>query len=255
MAKYASCRPGRLDALRTRRHRRPRVPDGGADVDRRGRGRPRGRIRSFPNQTDFRDPDGEPLSRPTIFGAKLAALLLFARLVRRRHARGAAAARLAHDDRHVKDGIILSPPRRRSRFRARLGSVFAALAMLPCTARSCCSRLARGSLAFSGAVRSLMIGRSFCHCRSSAGCPAPQTRVRVRSLVARVDAPAWFVGLERWLDRRRSISQRSLPSPRSAQWVSWSSRWSATCCYTAVSIGCTLKPAVSRKSGCQAITR
>ena len=152
----------------------------------------------FPNQLDFRILMAEPLSRPTIFGAKLAALLLFAGLfVAGTHVALAPLATLTMLGMFRTGSFVISAtgvcrverarePLRRTRDRS---GAWRADAL-------CSARAARGVLR---QVRSATIGTLLLSLPFVARLPAVDRAFAADAWWLRLVPPAWFVGLERWL--------------------------------------------------------
>ncbi len=148
----------------------------------------------FPNHTDFRVLMAEPLSRPTVFGAKLAALLLFGGLfVAGAHL---ALTPLAALTMLNSGSLVISV----SAFAVSsvLASLFAALAIV--AVHGVLVLLApRGRLvAVSGAVRSATIGALLLCLPLIGRLPAADRAFAADAWWLRLAPPAWFVGLERW---------------------------------------------------------
>ena len=96
----------------------------------------------FPDETDFRILMAEPLSRSVVFGAKLAALLLFGGLFVVGSHVGAAAARRADADRRGQDGLGRPGGDGVRGVEPRRQPVRGARRSWPSTACWCCSRRA-----------------------------------------------------------------------------------------------------------------
>ena len=152
----------------------------------------------FPNQLDFRILMAEPLSRPTIFGAKLAALLLFAGLFAAgTHVALAPLAMLTMLG-MLRDGSFMSHATAFAVSSA-LASLFAALAIVGVHGVLVLFAPRARLLAFSGAVRSVTIGGLLLSLPLVARLPAADRAFAADAWWLRLAPPAWFVGLERWL--------------------------------------------------------
>ena len=152
----------------------------------------------FPNQLDFRILMAEPLSRPTIFGAKLAALLLFAGLfVAGTHVALAPLATLTMLGMVRTGSFVISALA--FAVSSALASLFAALAIVAVHgALMLCAPRAR-LVAFSSMVRSATIGTLLLSLPFVARLPAVDRAFAADAWWLRLVPPAWFVGLERWL--------------------------------------------------------
>ena len=201
----------------------------------------------FPNQLDFRILMAEPLSRPTIFGAKLAALLLFGGLfVAGTHVALAPLAALTMLGMLRTGSFVITLAS--FAVSSALASLFAALAIVAVHGALVLFAPRARLVAFSGAVRSVTIGGLLLV--SAARRPAPGRRPRVRERTPggsdwypRRGSSDWSAG-----SSAISVSLRLLLSPRSA-----------TVSVLAVSVGSyvllyrrfdrvTLQPAVSRRA-------
>jgi len=152
----------------------------------------------FPDQTDFRILMAEPLSRSTIFGAKLAALLLFGGLV-------AAGTHLALVPLAtltmlgmVKTGAFLAAAMAFA-ISSALASLFAALAIVAMHGLLVLFAPRARRTAFSGAVRSVTIGGLLLSLPLVARLPATSSALANGAWWLWLAPPTWFVGLERWL--------------------------------------------------------
>jgi hypothetical protein len=153
----------------------------------------------FPDQTDFRVLMAEPLSRLTIFASKLAALLLFVSLfIAAAHVALLPLAALTMIG-AIKTGSLLATALAFA-FSSAIGGISAALAVIALHGALVLLAPRARLLAFSGTVRSILIG----------------VLVLSLPLIGRLPGtagafaspgawwlpwapPAWFVGLERWL--------------------------------------------------------
>ena len=152
----------------------------------------------FPNQLDFRILMAEPLSRPTIFGAKLAALLLFGGLfVAGTHVALAPLAALTMLG-MLRTGSFVSHAAAFAVSSA-LASLFAALAIVGVHGVLVLFAPRARLVAFSGAVRSVTIGGLLLSLPLVARLPAADRAFAADAWWLRLAPPAWFVGLERWL--------------------------------------------------------
>jgi hypothetical protein len=152
----------------------------------------------FPDRTDFRVLMAEPLSRTTIFAAKLVSLLLFVGLF-------VAAAHLALLPLAaftlvgaLQTGAFLSTAAAFA-FCSAIGSLFAALAVVAFHGVLALFAPRERLLAFSGAVRSLLIGALMLALPLIARLPGTAHAFAADAWWLRWTPPAWFVGLERWL--------------------------------------------------------
>jgi hypothetical protein len=152
----------------------------------------------FPNQLDFRILMAEPLSRPTIFGAKLAALLLFAGLfVAGTHLALAPLAALTMIGMFKAGSFVISALA--FAVSSALASLFAALAIVAVHGALMLSAPRARLVAFSGIVRSATIGTLLLSLPFVARLPALDRAFAADAWWLRLAPPAWFVGLERWL--------------------------------------------------------
>jgi hypothetical protein len=149
----------------------------------------------FPNQTDFRILMAEPLSRPTIFGAKLAALLLFGGLfVAGSHLALAPLATLTM----LRTGSYVITAAAFAVSSA-FASLFAALAIVAVHGVLVLLAPRARLVVVSGAVRSVTIGGLLLALPLVARFPAADRAFATDAWWLRLAPPAWFVGLERWL--------------------------------------------------------
>jgi hypothetical protein len=149
----------------------------------------------FPNQTDFRILMAEPLSRPTIFGAKLAALLLFGGLfVAGTHLALAPLAALTM----FRTGTFAISAAAFAVSSA-LASLFAALAIVAAHGGLVLFAPRGRLVAVSAAVRSVTIGVLVLSLPLLLRLPAAGRAFAADAEWLRLAPPAWFVGLERWL--------------------------------------------------------
>jgi hypothetical protein len=150
----------------------------------------------FPNQTDFRILMAEPLSRPTIFGAKLAALLLFGGLfVAGTHVALAPLATLTM----LRTGSSFVVTAAAFAVSSALASLFAALAIVGVHGLLVLLAPRARLVAVSGAVRSATLGGLLLSLPLLARLPAANRAFAADAWWLRLAPPAWFVGLERWL--------------------------------------------------------
>jgi hypothetical protein len=152
----------------------------------------------FPDRTDFRILMAEPLSSRTIFTAKLASLLLFVSLV-------VAAAHLALVpltaltlSGAMKAGSVVSAAMAFAGA-SLSGSLFAALAVVAVQGLLVLFAPRRRVLAFSGAVRSVLVGVLVLSLPLVARLPATAAAFASNAWWLGWAPPAWFAGLERWL--------------------------------------------------------
>ncbi len=152
----------------------------------------------FPDQTDFRVLMAEPLSRLTIFGSKLASLLLFGGMfVAGTHLALLPLAALTMLG-AVKSGSILTVAPAFA-FSSLLGSFFAGLAIVAVHGLLVLLAPRARLLAFSGAVRSFLIGVLVLSLPLVARLPGTARAFSSNAWWLPYTPPAWFVGLERWL--------------------------------------------------------
>jgi hypothetical protein len=152
----------------------------------------------FPDQTDFRVLMAEPLSRSTIFGSKLASLLLFGGLfVAGTHLALLPLMALTMIG-AVKFGSILTVAPAFA-FSSLIGSLFAGLAIVAVHGLLILLAPRARLLAFSGAVRSLLIGVLVLSLPLVARLPGTAKAFSSNAWWLPYTPPAWFVGLERWL--------------------------------------------------------
>ena len=152
----------------------------------------------FPDQTDFRILMAEPLSRLTIFTSKLASLLLFVGLV----VAGTHLALLP-----LTTFTMIGALKTGSMFTTAMAfgvsslsaSLFAALAVVAVHGLLLTFALHARVLAFSGAVRSVLIGALVLCLPLIARLPGTAAAFASDARWLRWVPPAWFVGLERWL--------------------------------------------------------
>ena len=152
----------------------------------------------FPDRTDFRILMAEPLSRLTIFGSKLASLLLFGGLfVAGAHLALLPLAALTLIG-AMKTGSLITTAIA-FWFSSVLGSLFAALAIVAVHGLLVLVAPRARLLAFSGAVRSVLIGALVLSLPLVARLPATAGAFASNAWWLVWTPPAWFVGLERWL--------------------------------------------------------
>jgi hypothetical protein len=152
----------------------------------------------FPDQTDFRILMAEPLSRRTIFTAKLASLLLFVGLF----VAGTHLALLPLTSftmiGAMKTGSILTTAVAFA-LSSVIGSFFAALAVVAVHGLLVLFAPGARLLVFSGAVRSLLIGVLVLSFPLVARLPGTAAAFASDAWWLPWAPPAWFAGLERWL--------------------------------------------------------
>ena len=152
----------------------------------------------FPDQTDFRILMAEPLSRLTIFASKLASLLLFVGLfVAGTHLALLPLAALTMIG-AMKTGSILAAAMAFA-LSSVIGSFFAALAVVAVHGLLVLVAPRARLLAFSGAVRSVLIGVLVLSLPLVARLPGTAAAFASDAWWLPWAPPAWFVGLERWL--------------------------------------------------------
>ena len=155
----------------------------------------------FPDRTDFRILMAEPLSRLTIFTSKLASLLLFVGLfVACAHAALLPLAALTLMGAMERGSILTAAVA--FAFSSLSGSLFAALAVVAVHGLLILIALVAPGvrlLAFSGAVRSVLIGVLVLSLPLIARLPATAAAFASGAWWLQWTPPAWFVGLERWL--------------------------------------------------------
>jgi hypothetical protein len=152
----------------------------------------------FPDRTDFRVLMAEPLSRRTIFASKLASLLLFAGLF----IAGAHVALLPLTAftlvAAIKTGTFVATAMSYA-FSSVGGSLFAALAIVAVHGALALLAPPGRVLAFSGAVRSIVIGALVVSLPLIGRLPGAANAFASNAWWLPWVPPAWFVGLERWL--------------------------------------------------------
>jgi hypothetical protein len=152
----------------------------------------------FPDRTDFCVLMAEPLSRATVFGAKLVSLLLFAGLVvGGTHLALLPMAALTMIG-AMKTGSIFSVALA-FWFSSVIASLFAALAITAVHGALVLLAPRARLVVFSGAVRSLLIGMLVLSLPLVARLPATASAFASNAWWLPWTPPAWFVGLERWL--------------------------------------------------------
>lgn len=152
----------------------------------------------FPDETDFRILMAQPLSRLTIFGSKLASLLLFGGLfVGGAHLALFPMAALTMMG-AIKDGSIVTTATAFV-FSSAMGSLFAALAIVAIHGLLVLFAPASRLLVFSGAVRSCMIGLLVLSLPLVGRLPAAASAFSSNAGWLPWVPPAWFAALERWL--------------------------------------------------------
>jgi hypothetical protein len=152
----------------------------------------------FPDRTDFRILMAEPLSRLTIFTSKLASLLLFVGLfIVGTHLALLPLAALTLVG-TMKTGSIVTAALAFAGSSVS-GSVFAALAVVAVHGLLVLFAPRARQLAFSGAVRSLLVGGLVLSLPLIARLPATAAAFASGAWWLAWAPPTWFVGLERWL--------------------------------------------------------
>jgi hypothetical protein len=152
----------------------------------------------FPDRTDFRILMAEPLSRLTIFGSKLASLLLFSGLfVAGAHLALLPLAGLTMIGAMKTGSIVMTAAA--FGFSSVLGSLYAALAIVAVHGLLVLVAPRARLLVFSGAVRSCLIGALVLSLPLIARLPATEGAFSSNAWWLPWVPPAWFVGLERWL--------------------------------------------------------
>lgn len=152
----------------------------------------------FPDDTDFRILMAEPLSRRVVFGAKLAALLLFGGLfIAGTHVGVFPLAALTLIG-GIKTGSFLAAT---AAFVAAslAASLFAALAILAVHGLLVLLASRSHLLAFSGAVRTLLISGLVLALPLVTRLPGAAGAFEAKAWWLPWAPPAWFAGLERWL--------------------------------------------------------
>ena len=152
----------------------------------------------FPDRTDFRILMAEPLSRLTIFGSKLAALLLFSGLfVAGAHLALLPVAALTLMG-AMQTGSLISTAAAFA-FSSVLGSLFAVLAIVAVHGLLVLLAPRAQLVVFSGAVRSVLVGALVLSLPLVARLPATAGAFSSNAWWLPWVPPAWFVALERWL--------------------------------------------------------
>jgi hypothetical protein len=152
----------------------------------------------FPDATDFRVLMAEPLSRVTVFGSKLASLLLFAGLfIAGTHLALVPLAGLTLIGAMSTGSIVAAAAA--FWIASLFGSVFAALGVVATHGVLVLLAPRARLVAFSGAVRSVMIGVLVLSLPLVARLPAAERAFASQAWWLRWAPPAWFAGLERWL--------------------------------------------------------
>jgi hypothetical protein len=152
----------------------------------------------FPDQTDFRVLMAEPLSRLTIFASKLAALLLFVSLfIAATHVALLPLAALTMIG-AIKTGSILATATAFA-FSSVIGSICAALTVIAVHGTLVLLAPRARVLAFSGTVRSILIGMLVLSLPLVGRLPGTASAFASGAWWLPWTPPAWFVGLERWL--------------------------------------------------------
>jgi hypothetical protein len=152
----------------------------------------------FPDQTDFRVLMAAPLSRLTVFASKLASLLLFVSLfIAGTHIALLPLAALTMIG-AMKTGSVLAAAMAFA-FSSVIGSLCAALAVVAVHGTLVLLAPRTRLLAFSGTVRSLLIGMLVLSLPLVGRLPGTAEAFASRAWWLVWAPPAWFVGLERWL--------------------------------------------------------
>jgi hypothetical protein len=152
----------------------------------------------FPDQTDFRVLMAEPLSRLTIFASKLAALLLFVSLfIAATHLALLPLASLTLIG-AMKTGSLFATAAAFA-FSSVTGSICAALAVIAVHGALVLLAPRARLLAFSGTVRSLLIGLLVMSLPLIGRLPGTASAFAAGAWWLPWTPPAWFVGLERYL--------------------------------------------------------
>jgi hypothetical protein len=152
----------------------------------------------FPDQTDFRVLMAEPLSRLTIFASKLAALLLFVFLfIAATHVALLPLAALTMIG-AIKTGSILATATAFA-FSSLIGSICAALTVIAIHGALVLLAPRARVLAFSGTVRSILIGMLVMSLPLVGRLPGTASAFASGAWWLAWAPPAWFTGLERWL--------------------------------------------------------
>ena len=163
----------------------------------------------FPDRTDFRILMAEPLSRLTIFGSKLASLLLFGGLfVAGTHVALLPLAALTMIG-AMKTGALVTTCDGVLCSRACSASLFAALAIVAVHGLLVLLAPRARLLAFSGAVRSFLIGVLVLSLPLVARLPATAGAFASDAWWLPWAPPAWFVGPRALADRRCAAAPRS----------------------------------------------
>lgn len=152
----------------------------------------------FPDETDYRILMAEPLSRLTIFGAKLAALLLFGGLfVAGTHV--ALLPLLMLTLLGAARGGTLVPAASAFALSTVMASLFAAMAIVAVHGLLVILAPRARLLTLSAVARSLLIGALVLSLPFIARLPGAASAFASDAWWVRWAPPAWFVGLERWL--------------------------------------------------------
>jgi hypothetical protein len=152
----------------------------------------------FPDLTDFRVLMTEPLSRLTIFASKLASLLLFVcLLIAGTHVALLPLAALTMT-RAIETGSVVTTMMAYA-FSSVSGSLCVALAVIAVHGTLVLLAPRARLLAFSGTVRSLLIGMLVLSLPLVARLPGTARAFASGAWWLPWTPPAWFVGLERWL--------------------------------------------------------
>ena len=152
----------------------------------------------FPDETDFRILMAEPLSRSVVFAAKLAALLLFGGLfVAGTHLGLLPLAALTLTGAGRTGSVVLAGVAFAASSLA--ASLFAAIGIVAIHGVLVLLASRSRLLAFSGAVRSVVIGGLLLALPLVTRLPAAGGAFEANAWWLAWAPPAWFAGLERWL--------------------------------------------------------
>jgi hypothetical protein len=152
----------------------------------------------FPDETDFRILMAEPLSRSVVFGAKLAALLLFGGLfIVGSHLGLLPLAALTMIGAAKTGSVVLASVAFVASSIA--GSLFAALGIVAIHGVLVLLAARSRLLVFSGAVRIVVIGGLVLALPLVTRLPAAAGAFEAHAWWLAWAPPAWFAGLERWL--------------------------------------------------------
>jgi len=152
----------------------------------------------FPDETDFRILMAEPLSRSVVFGAKLAALLLFGGLFVVGSHVGLLPLAVLTLIGAAKTGSVV-PATMAFAASSLAASLFAALGIVAMQGVLVLLASRSRLLAFSGAVRIVVMGGLVLALPLVARLPATAGAFEANAWWLAWTPPAWFAGLERWL--------------------------------------------------------